>query len=60
MKFNRKCNSCGQVYEYDGCANLIIFCPRCKKYDYLECEYGYGPVVPSIIKLGNEEGDLKR
>ncbi|MDF2589982.1 MAG: hypothetical protein K0S41_3823 [Anaerocolumna sp.] len=55
MIFHRKCKSCNGEYEYEGYANLIVFCPNCYKFDYLECEYGYGPVVPCRIYLGNEE-----
>ena len=52
--FKRQCRHCGEKYEYEGAANLITFCPYCLKYDFLECEYGYGPVVPCKIYLGGE------
>lgn len=55
MIFHRNCISCNGEYEYEGFANLIVFCPHCHKYNYLECEYGYGPVVPCLIYLGSEE-----
>ena len=34
---------------------MIAFCPNCNSYDYLECEYGYGPVVPCKIYHGSRE-----
>lgn len=54
MIFHRKCNSCNNEYEYEGCATLIVFCPHCHRFDYLECEYGYGPIAPCRVYLGNE------
>ena len=54
MNFKRKCKSCNSEYQYEGYANLITFCPNCHKHDFLECEYGYGPVVPCRIYLGSE------
>ena len=52
--FSRKCCICGFEYKYEGCSNLISFCPNCNKYDFLECEYGYGPVVPCRIYHGSK------
>ena len=54
MVFKKKCGKCEIEYEYEGFANLIAFCPNCNSYDFLECEYGYGPVVPCRIYYGNE------
>lgn len=54
MIYTKECGHCGAEYTYEGFANLISFCPICKKYDFLECEYGYGPVVPCIVYLGRE------
>ena len=54
MIFNKQCGKCGYKYEYEGCANLIAFCPECNKYDFLECEFGYGPVVPCRIYHGSK------
>lgn len=53
--FTRQCKKCLFQYQYEGCANLIAFCPNCNSYDYLECEYGYGPVVPCKIYHGSRE-----
>ena len=53
--FKRQCNKCSFEYKHEGFANLIVFCPKCNTYDYLECEYGYGPVVHCRICHGNKE-----
>lgn len=51
----RCCKKCGIEYEYELFANLILYCPNCDSYDHLECEYGYGPVVPCKIYHGGKE-----
>ncbi|MDL2235683.1 GNAT family N-acetyltransferase [Christensenellaceae bacterium OttesenSCG-928-L17] len=50
-----KCKECGCRIDYTPHANFILFCPACRQHAYLECEYGYGPVVPCRIFLGEEE-----
>lgn len=54
MNITRKCRRCGTEYQYESFANVITFCPNCHKRDQLQCEYGYGPVVPCMIYLGEE------
>ncbi|MBQ4536898.1 MAG: hypothetical protein II994_04700 [Lachnospiraceae bacterium] len=54
MSFKKKCGKCTFEYEYEGFANLMTFCPKCNNYDFLECEYGYGPVVPCRICHGSK------
>lgn len=54
MILKKRCDKCGFEYEYEGFANLIVFCPCCNEYDYLSCEYGFGPVVPCRIYHGNK------
>lgn len=49
------CKECGHEIQYVPRANFIIFCPACLKYAFLQCEYGYGPVVPCQIYLGDKE-----
>ncbi|MBR5799121.1 MAG: hypothetical protein IKY23_03575 [Lachnospiraceae bacterium] len=49
----KKCEKCGFEYEYEAFGNLIAFCPNCNEYDYLSCEYGFGPVVPCRIYHGS-------
>lgn len=54
MNITRKCRRCGAEYQYTNFANIITFCPECRKMDMLQCEYGYGPVVPCRICLGDK------
>lgn len=54
MVFKKKCTKCLFEYEYETFANIIVFCPNCGNYDFMECEYGYGPVVPCRIYRGNK------
>ena len=49
-----KCGYCGEIYKFELTANYITFCPRCKKYDISECEYGYGAIVPCNINIGGD------
>ena len=57
IMFKRQCRHCSFEYEYDHekAANLITFCPNCHSYDHLECEYGFGPVVPCTIYHGSKK-----
>ena len=50
----RVCAKCGFEYEHEGFANFITFCPSCNNYDHMECEYGFGPVVPCRIYHGSK------
>lgn len=50
-----ECKYCDTIVSYKTYANFIIFCPNCKRYIFLECEYGYGPVTPCNIFLGNKK-----
>ena len=52
MMLKKQCEKCGFEYEYEGFANLMVFCPCCNEFDYLSCEYGFGPVVPCRIYHG--------
>ncbi len=54
MNITRKCRHCGAEYQYANYANVITFCPECRRQDQLICEYGYGPVAPCRIYLGSE------
>ncbi len=48
------CKCCGIKYEVEGCANFMTFCPDCNSTNFMECEYGYGPVVPCRIYHGDK------
>ena len=50
-----ECQYCDEISIYHLEANFMIFCPKCKRRIYLECEYGYGPVTPCSILLGSEK-----
>ena len=55
MIAHRRCRHCGQEYSYeDDSANIMTFCPHCHRYDHLECEYGYGGIVPCQVLLGDQ------
>lgn len=49
-----ECKYCDYKVSYMPRANFIVFCPECKREIYLECEYGYGPVTPCSILLGED------
>lgn len=55
MKQTVKCQFCGTVSEYETAANVIIYCPKCRKLISSECEYGFGPVTPCTVYLGENE-----
>ena len=48
------CDKCSQQYNINLSANLIVICTKCKCGIYSECEYGYGPITPCDIYLGDE------
>lgn len=48
------CIYCDATFSVEACANFTVICPCCKRSIYLECEYGYGPVTPCRIYLGEE------
>lgn len=49
-----KCKYCNCEVSYAAYANFIVFCPKCKREIHFECEYGYGPVTPCVILLGED------
>lgn len=50
----RECQYCDEIVEYEPEANFIVICSNCKRKIYFECEYGYGPVTPCSILLGQK------
>lgn len=50
-----ECKYCDTKITYQPSANFIVFCPQCKCNVFIECEYGYGPVTPCDILLGDEK-----
>lgn len=49
------CRLCGAGYEYEAYGNIISFCKKCRKLDFVECEAGFGAVTPCVVYLGGEE-----
>ncbi len=50
----RKCNNCNKEFEHGISGNMIIFCPYCKKCTGSISDYGFGPIVPCDIYLGDK------
>lgn len=49
-----ECIYCDTKFSVEICANFSVICPCCKRSIYLECEYGFGPVTPCQIYLGEK------
>lgn len=49
-----ECIYCDTKFSVEIHANYSVICPCCKRSIYLECEYGFGPVTPCHIYLGEE------
>lgn len=49
-----ECIYCDTKFSVEISANYSVRCPCCKRSVYLECEYGFGPVTPCRIYLGEE------
>lgn len=52
---NVNCKKCGNDYKVPLTANMISICPQCLTYNYCECEYGFGPITPCYIFVGDKE-----
>ena len=50
----RECKRCNKEFEHGVSGNMIIFCPYCKKSTGSVSEYGFGPIVPCDIYLGEK------
>ena len=53
-KKDLECIYCDAKFSVMIHANFTVSCPCCKRHVYMECEYGYGPVTPCQIYLGEE------
>ncbi len=49
-----KCIRCNKEFEHENSGNMIIYCPYCKKSAGSVSDYGFGPIVPCDIYLGNK------
>lgn len=50
----RRCYRCGNIYKYEKVPSYILFCPRCKRFDYFEPNYTDNGIIPCRIYLGDE------
>ena len=50
-----QCTNCNHEFIGKEEANAIYLCPKCFEYVNINCEYGFGPIVPCIIYLGDRE-----
>ena len=55
LKKNVKCRKCEREYLVPLRANFMFFCPECKEYNGCECDYGFGPITPCAIFVGDKE-----
>ena len=49
------CKNCKTEYTIPLSANFISFCPTCKELNGIECEYGFAPITPCEIYLGEKQ-----
>ena len=49
-----KCRYCDAKFSVQGSANFSVICSYCNRLIKLECEYGFGPVTPCRIYLGEQ------
>ncbi len=49
------CKKCGCEFSGPLASNAMYLCPKCKEYVNCLCEYGFGPIVPCSIFLGDRE-----
>lgn len=49
-----KCVRCNKEIEHENTGNMIIFCPYCRKSIGSISDYGFGPIVPCDIFLGDK------
>lgn len=49
-----KCNNCNKNFEHGVSGNMILFCPYCRKCAGSISDYGFGPIVPCDVYLGDK------
>lgn len=54
MLKNLECIYCGTKFSVKIQTNFSVICPCCKRSIFLESEYGFGPVTPCQIYLGEK------
>ncbi len=50
-----KCRKCNLEYDAPISGNDIYFCPKCHVQIACKCEYGFGPITPCSIYVGDKE-----
>ena len=56
-----KCKECGKTYFSRSSTNTVFLCPECFAYNRCICDYGFGPIAPCDILLGDREvGEILR
>ena len=50
-----ECKQCGHSYSGPTTGNDIYLCPKCNAYVGCLCDYGFGPIVPCNIFLGEKK-----
>lgn len=48
------CRDCKTEYVIPISANFMYFCPECRECNGYECEYGFAPITPCEIYLGEK------
>lgn len=54
LVMERTCKFCGKIFKHGVSGNMIIFCPNCRKSAGSISDYGFGPIVPCDIYLGEK------
>lgn len=49
----RRCRNCNKDFEHGISGNMILFCPYCRKCAGSISDYGFGPITPCDVYLGN-------
>ena len=51
---NVKCKNCRFEYSAPIATNALYMCPECHAYAACSCEYGFGPITPCTVFLGDK------
>ena len=52
---NLECKTCGNTFLGPVAGNAIYLCPKCNAYVSCLCDYGFGPIAPCSVFIGEEE-----
>lgn len=48
------CKTCDRFYNLKAGPNYLVVCPFCKEYVGSESDYGFGPIAPCTVSIGEE------